>query len=106
MDLPAALNAFPPVELAFAYGSGVFTQRGYESSSKPGAKAPMVDLVFSVADPLAWHQRNIAANAEHYSILRRFGASLVTRVQQTGGGKIYYNTLVSLSTTAFIIEIM
>jgi mitochondrial translocator assembly and maintenance protein 41 len=102
MDLPAALGAFPPVELAFAYGSGVFTQAGYEApSGKPGGPAPpMVDLVFAVADPLSWHAANLAAHREHYSGLGALGPAAVAAVQAAGGGRLYYNTLVPLPPAA------
>lgn len=50
------LEQFPPVQHAFAYGSGVFKQPGlYAEKVQPG-EGPMTDLIFAVDDPLAWHR--------------------------------------------------
>jgi hypothetical protein len=46
--LRAALDAFPPVAHAFAYGSAVFAQPGAEALRAPGEEAPQVDLIFAV----------------------------------------------------------
>jgi hypothetical protein len=43
-----ALKAFPPVQHAFAYGSGVFRQPGSETLRGAGEGAPLVDLIFAV----------------------------------------------------------
>lgn len=53
------LNGFPDVKHAFAYGSGVFRQPGlYPSGSGDDSRhnGPMIDLVFAVDDPVAWHR--------------------------------------------------
>ena len=50
--LRAALDAFPPVAHAFAYGSAVFEQPGAEALRTPGEEAPQVDLIFAVRAPL------------------------------------------------------
>ena len=50
------LVSFPPVQHAFAYGSGVFKQPGlYNEKMHPG-EGPMTDLIFAVDDPFQWHQ--------------------------------------------------
>jgi len=49
------LKAFPAIDHAFAYGSGVFGQPGLYSGAKAAA-APMLDLVFGVQDPISWHR--------------------------------------------------
>ena len=54
--LRAALDAFPPVAHAFAYGSAVFEQPGAEALRAPGEEAPQVDLIFAVRTPKA-HRR-------------------------------------------------
>ncbi|GLE02071.1 hypothetical protein PINS_up010909 [Pythium insidiosum] len=93
--LRAALDAaFPPMQFAMAYGSGVFKQKNHDSSTS------MIDLVFAVDDPLAWHTENLVRNASHYSFLKYFGAGAITRVQEDYGAGIYYNTLVPLTSTA------
>jgi len=44
---------FPPIDYGFAYGSGVFVQPDlYEANASSG---PMLDYIFVVQDPLAWH---------------------------------------------------
>lgn len=76
--LHSVLNGFPPVQHAFAYGSGVFKQPGlYDAmpeagqlsaepaggaaaaadpaSSSGAADQPMLDFIFAVEDPVAWH---------------------------------------------------
>lgn len=49
------LEHFPRVDHAFAYGSGVFGQPGLYV---PGSarKRPVIDFIFGVKDPIAWHQ--------------------------------------------------
>jgi len=92
------LGHLPPVDLAFAYGSGVFQQAGYESPTTPGSSLPldnyshlpMLDLVFAVKDPLRWHEENLARNANHYSFLRFFGPATIAQIQ--GKLFLYHNT--------------
>jgi hypothetical protein len=52
----AILEAFPSVRYAFAYGSGVFKQPGLYSESPQLDEGPMLDLIFAVDDPVAWHR--------------------------------------------------
>jgi Phosphatidate cytidylyltransferase, mitochondrial len=54
-QLRLVLHQLPPVQYAFAYGSGVFHQPGLYNSSLPGTVAPMVDFMFAVEDPETWH---------------------------------------------------
>ncbi len=60
--LHSVLADFPPVQHAFAYGSGVFEQPGLYDRSPQGAPEgaaaadrPMLDFIFVVDDPEAWH---------------------------------------------------
>lgn len=74
--LTQALDAsFPRVAFAMAYGSGVFHQKNHDASTS------MIDLVFAVEDPVAWHEENIARNPHHYSFLRFLGARNVGAFQ-------------------------
>jgi len=75
--------------LAFAYGSGVFKQLGYNS-----VKGNMMDFILAVNDPLEWHQNNMDQNPHHYSFLRKGGPPFICNVQEKWGAKIYFNTLV------------
>lgn len=49
------LDHFPKVDHAFAYGSGVFSQPGLYSSGSV-KKQPVLDFIFTVQDPIAWHK--------------------------------------------------
>ncbi|RLN72492.1 hypothetical protein BBJ28_00004553 [Nothophytophthora sp. Chile5] len=81
--LTQALDAtFPRVAFTMAYGSGVFQQKNHDAS------ASMVDLVFAVEDPLAWHEENLARNPEHYSFLKYLGAANVAAFQVPLKGKL------------------
>ena len=79
---------FPPVQLAFAYGSAVFRQQGREMGK-------MLDLAFVVDDSEGWHTENLARHSSHYSFLKYFGPSIISKVQQLSAG-VYYNTLVKV----------
>ncbi|XP_049622263.1 phosphatidate cytidylyltransferase, mitochondrial isoform X2 [Suncus etruscus] len=85
------LAHFPEdLSLAFAYGSGVFRQAGPSSNQKDS----MLDFVFAVDDPLAWHKRNLKKNWNHYSFLKILGPKTITAIQNNYGAGVYYNTLV------------
>jgi translocator assembly and maintenance protein 41 len=89
--LTQALDAsFPRVAFTMAYGSGVFQQKNHDAS------ASMVDLVFAVDDPLAWHEQNLEHNPQHYSVLKYLGAANVAAFQENFGAGVYYNTLVGI----------
>lgn len=55
----------------------------------------MVDLIFAVEDPVAWHRQNLKVNKEHYSILKYFGPRAIAMVQQSGPG-LYFNPMCTL----------
>nr|XP_012807912.2 phosphatidate cytidylyltransferase, mitochondrial isoform X1 [Jaculus jaculus] len=85
------LTHFPEeVSLAFAYGSEVFRQAGASASQKN----PMLDFVFSVDDPVAWHSKNLEKNWNHYSFLKRLGPRIITSIQNNYGAGVYYNPLI------------
>lgn len=46
---------FPPINFAFAYGSGVFVQPDLYRPSTSAGSGPMTDFIFVVDDPLQWH---------------------------------------------------
>ena len=73
--LRQVLDIFPPVQHAFAYGSGVFMQPDLYPSS--GSTKPMLDFILAVRDPLEWHTENLQRNAKHYSMLGSLGPSAV-----------------------------
>lgn len=92
-EVVAAFHA--PIRFAAAYGSGAFPQNGY--NDKVAGKDTMVDFIFGVTHPVHWHSLNMRQNPTHYSYLKHFGATAVSRVQDKYGGKIYYNTNVVVS---------
>ncbi|KAF9934666.1 Mitochondrial translocator assembly and maintenance protein 41 [Linnemannia zychae] len=81
-----------PIRYAFAYGSGVFAQKGYDSKKKP-----MVDFIFGVSHPQHWHALNLQANPHHYSFLGKFGSKAVTTTQERFGAGVYFNPYVEVN---------
>lgn len=93
-DNAALLSEFPPVEFAFAYGSAVFRQLGYDDLQQRDA---MTDLVFAVPDARSWHAENMERNRAHYStVASAMGPGGVASVQEGFGAGIYYNALVRI----------
>ncbi|XP_030884783.1 phosphatidate cytidylyltransferase, mitochondrial isoform X3 [Mirounga angustirostris] len=85
------LSHFPEeLSLAFAYGSGVYRQVGPSSDQKNA----MLDFVFTVDDPVAWHSKNLKKNWNHYSFLKVLGPKIITTIQNNYGAGVYYNPLV------------
>ncbi|XP_054451090.1 phosphatidate cytidylyltransferase, mitochondrial isoform X1 [Pteronotus mesoamericanus] len=85
------LSHFPEeLSLAFAYGSGVYRQAGPSSDQKNA----MLDFVFTVDDPVAWHSKNLKKNWNHYSFLKVLGPKFITTIQNNYGAGVYYNTLI------------
>ncbi len=80
-----------PIRFAIAYGSGAFSQRGYDQ------KSTMVDFIFGVTHPEHWHSLNIRQNPDHYSFLKAFGTKAVTFTQEKIGARVYYNPDVTVS---------
>ena len=55
-ELCVFLKTLPVVQHAFAYGSGIFPQKGlYESGGR--GKGPMLDFIVAVEDPGSWHEQ-------------------------------------------------
>jgi hypothetical protein len=89
------LRSLPPLDFAFAYGSGVFEQEGYNDDKEPPSPSssssasspldysalPMLDLVLAVRNPIEWHQQNLERNWGHYSVLRYLGAERLGQIQ-------------------------
>lgn len=89
------VSAFPSRHFVycFAYGSAVFRQAGRDARS--AATGSMVDMIFAVDDPRAFHRDNVARNPGHYSRLRHLGPAAVAAVQAAGGARVYFNTHVA-----------
>ncbi|KAF9426553.1 Mitochondrial translocator assembly and maintenance protein 41 [Entomortierella beljakovae] len=81
-----------PIRYAFAYGSGVFQQHGYDGKNKP-----MVDFIFGVTHPQHWHALNLQANPHHYSLLGKLGSKAIAMTQETFGAGVYFNPFVEVN---------
>ncbi|KAJ3413111.1 Mitochondrial translocator assembly and maintenance protein 41 [Chytridiales sp. JEL 0842] len=79
-----------PVRFAAGYGSGVLKQDGYDDFGD-AQSGPMVDLIFAVTHSEHWHSLNLRQNRAHYSLYGALGAKSVSVLQDTIGGRIYYN---------------
>jgi len=87
----AKFNA--PVRYAFAYGSGVFEQDGYDSQ----AERPMLDFMFAVTHASHFHSINLHQHPAHYPLhARLFGSSYVARMEELGPG-VWFNAYVPMN---------
>ena len=55
----------------------------------------MIDVVFVVDDPVAWHAQNLQTHPSHYSGLGSRGLPWISRLQRHGA-HMYYNTLLPM----------
>ncbi|XP_021509145.1 phosphatidate cytidylyltransferase, mitochondrial isoform X2 [Meriones unguiculatus] len=91
VGLRRILAHFPEdVSLAFAYGSAVYRQAGPNAHQEN----PMLDLVFTVDDPVAWHSKNLKKNWSHYSFLKLLGPRIISSIQNNYGAGVYFNPLI------------
>uniref|UniRef100_A0A5F8GN26 Phosphatidate cytidylyltransferase, mitochondrial n=1 Tax=Monodelphis domestica TaxID=13616 RepID=A0A5F8GN26_MONDO len=88
--IPGSMATFRRILANFPYGSSVYHQSGTNSSRKN----IILDLVFSVDDPVTWHSKNLQKNRNHYSCLRLFGPNVIAKVQNNFGAGIYYNAMI------------
>ena len=87
-------DRFPARAFSMAYGSGVFKQAIGEAA--PSGPKPMIDLVFAVDDPRAWHAENLERNASDYAAYfralgSRRGGAAAAAVQERGGAEVFYH---------------
>ncbi|KAH9947581.1 mitochondrial matrix Mmp37-domain-containing protein [Amylocystis lapponica] len=93
-DIVAQFNA--PIRYAFAYGSGIFEQDGYQTSTSASQDKPMLDFMFAVTHASHWHSININQHPGHYPMHARvLGSSFVSRVQDISPG-VWFNTFVPI----------
>ncbi|CAG8523067.1 17022_t:CDS:2 [Dentiscutata heterogama] len=85
-------NFNAPIRYSFAYGSGVFPQKGYELKPKP-----MVDFIFAVSHSQHWHSLNLNKNRNHYSFMGGLGSRAVTILQDDLGAGIYFNPQIEMN---------
>ncbi|KAI9010204.1 mitochondrial matrix Mmp37 [Hyaloraphidium curvatum] len=90
--LQAVLAHFrAPVRFAVGYGSGVFRQASYAKDARP-----MLDFIFGVTHTQHWHSLNIKQNRQHYSGAAALGSWAVSKLQDSFGAGVYYNTNVEV----------
>lgn len=97
-EIEEILTHFPPLEFAFAYGSGVVEQKGYqyELKQKNPADLPMVDFIFVVEDSLKWHEMNLKMNPSHYSSLIPLPAKGISLFQDEIPAHFWFNAYLPL----------
>lgn len=78
---------------AFGYGSGVLKQQ-QDLEKKSSTNQNQIDLILTVNNSFKFHEENLKLNSHHYSFLRHFGVSTITRMQETRGARIYFNPYV------------
>ncbi|KAF8895502.1 Mmp37-domain-containing protein [Infundibulicybe gibba] len=87
-SIVAQFNA--PVRYAFAYGSGVFEQDGYEQQK------PMLDFMFAVTHPAHFHSINMQQHPSHYPLhARLLGSSYISHLQGLGPG-VWFNAYIPI----------
>ncbi|OJA09427.1 hypothetical protein AZE42_03071 [Rhizopogon vesiculosus] len=85
-----------PIRYAFAYGSGVFDQAGYEKQKGSNDDRPMLDFIFAVTHSDHWHSINMQQHPGHYPLHARvLGSSFVSKVQELSPG-LWFNTFVPM----------
>ena len=106
-DFTDLLDSFPPVSFAFAYGSGVIEQGGYsyQNNQKP-SDLPMVDMIFAVDDPVAWHTNNMKAHPTHYTPLFPLSPWMVAYIQESFGANIWFNALIPMKIKSYPDRLM
>ncbi|CAJ0874859.1 4965_t:CDS:2 [Entrophospora sp. SA101] len=80
-----------PIRYAFAYGSGIFPQKGYDPKSKK-----MIDFIFGVRYPQHWHSLNLMQHRDHYSFMGSLGSGAISTLQENFGPGVYFNPYVNV----------
>jgi mitochondrial translocator assembly and maintenance protein 41 len=105
-----------PIRYAFAYGSGVFTQKGGQSSSSGTTSTAhpnpheaitkvqaggqkMIDFIFGVSYSQHWHSLNLQEHRNHYSAVGSLGSYAVSKLQDSFGAGLYFNPYVMVNGT-------
>ncbi|KAL0579132.1 Mitochondrial translocator assembly and maintenance protein 41 [Marasmius crinis-equi] len=86
-----------PIRYAFAYGSGVFEQDGYNQPAIPNdPNSPMLDFMLAVTHADHFHSINLQQHASHYPLhARLLGSDYISRVQTIGPG-VWFNAYVPM----------
>lgn len=94
-DVELLLSQFPAVEYAFAYGSGVVKQQGYDYST--AKTLPMLDLILVVEDSEKWHEENMLRNSSHYTSIIPLSAKYVAMFQEKLKANFWFNAYVPMN---------
>lgn len=122
-DFTDVVGQFPSIEFGFAYGSGVVRQDGYDyGNSSRGRLAggvidkenketeekelPMVDMIFAVKDPLAWHTANMALNPTHYTPMTTVTPWTLSHIQDFYGANMWYNAMIAMNISNYPNRLM
>ena len=106
-SLNEVVQAFPSVDLAFAYGSGAVRQGSYDYSRENkdrGKELPMLDLIFAVENSEAWHTANKERHRDHYTSMIDLKPSQIAFVQRRIGARVWFNAMVSTPNTTGTID--
>lgn len=122
-DFSDVIGQFPSIDFGFAYGSGVVRQDGYDYSNNGGMRSvganvdvekdkveenelPMVDMIFAVKDPLAWHTANMALNPTHYTPMVTVDPSTLSHLQDSYGANMWYNAMIAMNISNYPNRLM
>ena len=100
-DINDILIQFHEITFAFAYGSGVVEQEGYNYEKVKASDLPLVDLIFVVDNSEKWHKLNMAKNPDHYTPLFTLSEKQIAFYQTKFGAKIWYNTMIESKLSRF-----
>lgn len=105
-DVQELLESFPPVEFAFAYGSGVVEQGGYKYAVSDPSKLPMLDLILVVDNSEEWHASNKQLNASHYTSLIPIGPKYIAQFQERIPANLWFNAYIPMKSKKFAGRLM
>lgn len=97
-ELQELLGHYPTMVAAFAYGSGVVEQGGYDYSAVDPSQLPMLDMIFIVEDSTVWHTENMKLNPGHYTSMIAFNPAVVAAVQDNLGAYVWFNAYIPMKT--------
>ena len=98
------LSQFPTMAFAFAYGSGVVEQGGYDYTQLQSL--PMLDFIFVVENAELWHEENLLRNPSHYTSLLSLDAANITSFQQQIKANFWFNAYIPCQISTFPNRLM
>lgn len=105
-DVAELLDSFPPVEFAFAYGSGVVEQGGYKYEQAVPSNMPMLDVILVVEDSEKWHAENLRMNGADYTPILPLGSKYIAKFQEEISANLWFNAYVPMKSTKFSGRLM